>query len=122
MAGFVDIIPIVGATIAVVLPTIAAFEESPTTALIVLAALMTYQQFEDRILSPRVYGATLNLPPVIVLVAVLVGGSMFGIAGVLLALPAAAVARVALDYYLEKRQASMSTAGAGDEVVAPDNA
>jgi predicted PurR-regulated permease PerM len=121
LAGFVDVIPIVGALIAVLLPTLAAFEESPTKALIVLVALMAYQQFEDRILGPRVYGATLNLPPVIVLIAVLVGGAMFGIAGVLLALPAAAVARVGLDYYLEKRQITMTTAGA-EEVAAPDNA
>lgn len=121
LAGFVDVIPIVGALIAVLLPTLAAFEESPTQALIVLVALMAYQQFEDRILTPRVYGSTLNLPPVIVLIAVLVGGAMFGIAGVLLALPAAAVARVGLDYYLEKRQITMPSAGA-EEVAAPDNA
>lgn len=121
LAGFVDVIPIVGALIAVLLPTLAAFEESPTQALIVLVALMAYQQFEDRILGPRVYGSTLNLPPVIVLIAVLVGGALFGIAGVLLALPAAAVARVGLDYYLEKRQIAMTTVGA-EEVAAPDNA
>ena len=120
LAGFVDIIPVIGATIAVVLPTIAAFEESPTQAAIVLIALMAYQQFEDRILSPRVYGATLNLPPVIVLIAVLLGGAMFGIAGVLLALPAAAVARVGLDYYLEKRNLAIATTSAADEVVSPD--
>jgi predicted PurR-regulated permease PerM len=120
LAGFVDIIPIVGATIAVVLPAVAAFGESPTQAVIVLIALMAYQQFEDRFLSPRVYGATLNLPPVIVLVAVLIGGAMFGIPGVLLALPAAAVARVGLDYYLEKRQVAIATTGTAEEVAAPD--
>lgn len=119
LAAFVDVIPIVGALIAVLLPTVAAFEESPTKALIVLIALMAYQQFEDRILGPRVYGATLNLPPVIVLIAVLVGGALFGIAGVLLALPAAAVARVGLDYYLEKRQVAIASTG-GDELVAPE--
>jgi predicted PurR-regulated permease PerM len=123
LAGFVDVIPIVGALIAVLLPTLAAFGESPTQAAIVLVALMAYQQFEDRVLAPRVYGATLNLPPVIVLIAVLAGGAMFGIAGVLLALPSAAVARVGLDYYLEKRQlASATTTAVGDELAAPDSA
>jgi predicted PurR-regulated permease PerM len=121
LAAFVDIIPIVGAVIAVFMPTIAAFQESPTQALIVLVLLMLYQQFEDRILAPRVYGSTLNLPPVIVLIAVLVGGQLFGIAGVLLALPGAAVARVVLDYYLEKRSVGQAgpTTG-GEEVLAPD--
>jgi predicted PurR-regulated permease PerM len=103
LAGFADIIPLVGALIAVVPPTVAAFQESPTQALIVLGLLTAYQQFEDRFLVPRVYGSTLNLPPLIVLIAVLAGGELFGIPGVLLALPAAAVARVFLDYVLENR-------------------
>ncbi len=122
LAGFVDIIPIVGAVIAVMMPTLAAFQESPEQALIVVVALLLYQQFEDRVLAPRVYGSTLNLPPVIVLVAVLVGGQLFGIPGVLLALPAAAVARVALDYYLERRSSvPMGPGSGGEELMAPDN-
>jgi len=121
LAGFVDIIPIVGAVIAVVMPTLAAFQESPEQAAIVVVALLLYQQFEDRILSPRVYGSTLNLPPVIVLVAVLIGAQLFGIPGVLLALPAAAVARVALDYYLERRNvAPIGPTTGDDELLAPD--
>jgi predicted PurR-regulated permease PerM len=122
LAGFVDIIPIIGAVIAVVMPTLAAFQESTTQAIIVLALLLLYQQFEDRILTPRVYGQTLNLPPVIVLVAVLVGGQLFGIPGVLLALPAAAVARVVLDYYLEQRRniSFVTPIASTDEIAAPD--
>jgi predicted PurR-regulated permease PerM len=119
LAAFVDIIPLVGATIAVVLPTLAAFQESPEQAIIVLIALMLYQQFEDRFLVPRVYGHTLNLPPIVVLIAVLVGGRLLGIAGVLLALPAAAVGRVALDYIMEGRT-GVIPALPRDEPVAPD--
>jgi predicted PurR-regulated permease PerM len=122
LAGFVDIIPIVGAVIAVFMPTLAAFQQSTTQAVVVLVALLLYQQFEDRLLTPRVYGQTLNLPPVIVLVAVLTGGQLFGIPGVLLALPAAAVARVVLDYYLEQRRLLNFTSpgSATDEIAAPD--
>lgn len=120
LAGFFDIIPIIGAVVAVFMPALAAFRESPEQAIVVVVALMAYQQFEDRILSPRVYGQTLNLPPVIVLVAVLIGGQLFGIPGVLLALPAAALARVALDYYMERRHAALSTSPVGDEIAAPD--
>ncbi|HUF52629.1 MAG TPA: AI-2E family transporter [Dehalococcoidia bacterium] len=120
LAGFVDIIPIIGAVIAVFLPAIAAFQESPTQGLIVVVALLLYQQFEDRILTPYVYGETLNLPPVIVLIAVLVGGALYGIAGVLLALPAAAAGRVALDYYLDRRSMGLATNVPGSEKAAPD--
>ncbi len=119
LAGFADIIPIIGALIAVIPPTFSAFEDSPTKALIVMGLLVGYQQFEDRILVPRVYGSTLNLPPLIVLIAVLAGGELFGIPGVLLALPAAAVGRVFFDYVMENRIGGIGPASTA-EVLAPD--
>jgi len=122
LAGFADIIPLVGALISVVPATLAAFQESPTTAIIVLGALLAYQQFEDRFLVPRVYGQTLNLPALVVLVAVLAGGELLGIPGILLALPAAAAGRVFLDYYLDSRTPGINTmSGPTSQVAAPDN-
>jgi predicted PurR-regulated permease PerM len=103
LAGFADIIPLIGAFIAIIPAVVAAFQESPTQALIVLGALLAYQQFEDRYLVPKIYGQTLNLPPIVVLIAVLVGGELMGITGILLALPAAAAGRVVVDEYLERR-------------------
>ena len=122
LAAFADIIPLIGALIAIVPAVVAAFQESPTQALIVLIALLIYQQFEDRFLVPRIYGQTLNLPALVVLLAVLVGAELLGVAGVLLALPAAAAARVVLDYYLDKRENGTElAAGAGErEAFAPD--
>lgn len=120
VAGIADAIPLIGAFIAIIPPVVAAFQESPTTALIVLGLLLAYQQFEDRFLVPRVYGQTLNLPPIIVLVVVLIGGQLFGITGILLAMPAAAAARVAMDYLLDKRKARVAPPGPADEIAAPD--
>lgn len=120
LAGFADIIPLVGAFIAVIPPVVATFDISPTKAVIVLVLLLLYQQFEDRFLTPRVYGQTLSLPPLIVLIAILAGGELLGIAGVLLALPAAAVARVALDYWLDKRSAGITPPGPPGDPLAPD--
>ncbi len=121
LAGFADIIPLFGAFIATIPPVVAAFDVSTTRALWVLGALLVYQQFEDRYLTPRIYGQTLNLPPLIVLLAILAGGQLLGIVGVLLALPAAAVARVALDYWLDRRAGSIATAGPTGEPLAPDS-
>jgi predicted PurR-regulated permease PerM len=122
LAGFADIIPLVGAFIAVIPPVVAALQESPTQALIVLGALLAYQQFEDRWLVPKVYGSTLNLPAIIVLVAVLVGAELMGIIGVLLALPAAAAARVVLDYCLDRREGQpFAPEDEGRSVLAPDD-
>lgn len=122
LAAFADIIPLVGAFIAIIPPVLAAFQESPTQALIVLGALLAYQQFEDRYLVPKVYGQTLNLPAIIVLIAVLAGAELMGIAGVLLALPAAAAGRVVLDYYLDRREGGPFVADdQGRTILAPDD-
>lgn len=108
LAAFADIIPIVGAIIAVFPPVVAALEISYSRAIFVLVLLMAYQQFEDRILVPRIYGSVLNLPPLIVLFAVLAGGELLGVTGVLLALPLTAAGRVFLDMALERRGMSLS--------------
>ena len=120
LAGFADIIPLLGVFIATIPPTFAAFDKSPTKALIVLGLLLLYQQFEDRFLVPRVYSSTLNLPPLIVLIAVLAGGELFGIPGILLALPAAAAGRVGLEYFLERHTSIIGAPLPADEPLAPD--
>src|SRR5439155_21552857 len=82
--------------------------------------LMGFQQFEVGVLARRVYGRRLNLPPLVVLVAVLVGGQLLGIVGVLLAMPAAAVARVGFDYWMERRGPAAPPTGPIEELLAPD--
>ena len=116
LAAFADVVPLIGAFIATVPPVAAALQESATKAVIVLVALILYQQFEDRFLVPRVYGRTLNLPPIIVLIAVLAGAELLGVTGVLLSLPLAAAARVGIDYVVENRTKLMRT----DQPLAPD--
>lgn len=123
LAGIADIIPLIGAYIAVIPQVLAASDQSMTHAIVVLVALLIYQQFEDRILVPRVYGATLNLPPLVVLITVLIGGELLGVVGILLSLPAAAAGRVILDYVFERRLLGISLPPEPDEadhVFAPD--
>jgi len=71
----------------------------PLQAAIVLVALVIYQQFESHLLLPRVYGQTLHLSPLAVIVALLVGGTLLDIVGALLALPMAASSRVLIENY-----------------------
>jgi predicted PurR-regulated permease PerM len=117
LAAFADVIPLIGAFIAIIPPVAATLQESSTKAIIVLVALLAYQQFEDRYLVPRVYGRTLNLPPIIVLFAVLAGAELLGITGVLLALPLTAAARVGIDFFIENRRLPLVTF---DQPLAPD--
>ncbi|HEY0480107.1 MAG TPA: AI-2E family transporter [Kofleriaceae bacterium] len=89
-AGMTDVIPFIGGYVAS-LPAIVAVTGSGTGAVIIVFLLMfAYQEFESRILVPRVYGKVLRLPPAIVVVSLLVGGTLMGIIGALLALPIAA--------------------------------
>jgi predicted PurR-regulated permease PerM len=89
-AGLTDVIPFIGGYVASAPAIIAVAGKGTPTMLIVAAAMVLYQEFESRILVPRVYGRTLRLSPAIVLVALLIGGTLLGMLGALLALPVAA--------------------------------
>jgi putative heme transporter len=89
-AGLTDIIPFVGGYIASTPVVLAVLPHSTAAAIVVFILMLLYQEFESRILVPRVYGKVLRLHPAVVLVALLIGGSLAGILGALLALPIAA--------------------------------
>jgi putative heme transporter len=96
-AGFSDVIPFVGGFLATAPATLAALPHGVGQAAIVCGAMLMYQQFESRVLVPRVYGRALRLSPTAVLLALLVGGKLLGILGALLALPVAAGIRMVLE-------------------------
>jgi predicted PurR-regulated permease PerM len=92
-AGLTDVIPFIGGYLASG-PAILAVSGSGSSMAIVAVAMFAYQEFESRVLVPRVYGRTLRLPPAVVLIALLIGGTLLGILGALLALPVAAGAQM----------------------------
>jgi len=75
----------------------ASLVRGPAIAAIVLIAMLAYEEFESRFLVPRVYGRALRLPSSIVLVSLLAGGTLMGILGAVLALPAAAALRMLVE-------------------------
>jgi predicted PurR-regulated permease PerM len=87
LAAFMDAIPLVGVPLATIPAVLAGLTVSPSTAVAVLVLYTVYQQIENYLLVPRIYGRTLNVSPLTVLVGVLVGGELLGIVGILLALP-----------------------------------
>ena len=90
IAAIGDAIPQIGVTLATIPAVLLALTQSLETALIVLAAYFIYQQIENYVTSPRVFSRTLQLSPLVTLLAVLMGGKLLGIIGLLLALPVAA--------------------------------
>ncbi len=89
-AGVADVLPYVGAILSIGPAVIAALGHSPTAAAIVLVTMLAYEEFESRVLVPRIYGRALRLPSSVVLFALMVGGTLLGLLGALLALPVAA--------------------------------
>lgn len=89
-AAVADVIPFIGGLLATAPAVLSALSRGVTVGIVVLAALFVYQEFENRVLLPRVYGHALRLAPTTVLLALLAGGILQGVMGALLALPIAA--------------------------------
>ena len=75
------------------------FESSTTTAILTIVAYVLIQQFEGNFLTPRIQGQALQVHPILVLLAVIAGGELAGLAGVIFAVPALAVFRVLFDFF-----------------------
>ncbi len=89
-AGLTDIIPFVGGYIASAPAIISVIPFGSTSIILVTVLMFAYQEFESRVLVPKVYGRVLRLSPAIVIIALLIGGTLMGILGALIALPIAA--------------------------------
>jgi len=89
-AALADVIPFVGAVLASAPAVLSALSVGVPVGIVVLIVLFTYQEFENRILIPRIYGRVLRLSPTVVILALLAGGILHGVIGALLALPIAA--------------------------------
>jgi predicted PurR-regulated permease PerM len=90
-AGLTEIIPYVGPILGAIPALFFAFSVSPFTALLVLIFYTVVQQLESNFLVPRVMQKTVGLSPVVVILALMVGGKLFGIIGVILAVPVTAM-------------------------------
>jgi predicted PurR-regulated permease PerM len=106
LVAILDLIPLAGATLAaIVVSTVVFIETDWVRCLIVIVFFIAYQQFENHVVQPLVYGRTVQLSPLAVLCAVLVGAQLAGILGALLAIPVAgsliAIAREILEYRQE---------------------
>jgi predicted PurR-regulated permease PerM len=99
--GFFDLVPLVGATLGgILVGIVVAFVDFPVGLIIWAAVLILYQQLENNLIQPYVYGKAVQLHPLIVIVAILIGAALLGVLGALLAIPvAAAVQAVVRDYW-----------------------
>ena len=93
-SGLISFIPYLGALISIVLPLLLALISDPFSAVWVILAFIIIQQIEGNLLQPIVMSRAVDLHPAVVIFAILVMGTLFGLIGVFLAVPLVAVLQV----------------------------
>jgi predicted PurR-regulated permease PerM len=106
LVAVLDLIPLAGATVAGIVVSVVAFLHSIPAGIVVVAFVIVYQQLENHFLQPVIYGRTVQLSALAVLVSVLVGAELAGILGALAAIPVAGTLQVLIRDQLAYRRAA----------------
>jgi predicted PurR-regulated permease PerM len=115
-AGLASLIPLVGATVAaIVIGLVTLFNDFPTDTIIWTIWAIAYQQIENNIIQPQVQKRTVQVQPIVVLIAVLFGSTLLGIFGAIVAIPIAASIQILLREWWSWRQEARMAAIAGGE-------
>jgi predicted PurR-regulated permease PerM len=105
LVALLDLIPLAGATLAAIVVTlIAGVTQGWVAAIVIAVFFLIYQQLENHLIQPVVYGKTVQLSPLAVLISVLVGAEVAGILGALAAIPVAAAIQVVIVDLLAHRR------------------
>jgi predicted PurR-regulated permease PerM len=105
LTAIADLIPLVGATIgAIIVGLVTLFHDFPTATIIWIVWAIAYQQIENSVIQPRIQSRAVDVQPFFVLVSVLFGSTLLGIAGALLAIPIAATIQICVREYLQYRR------------------
>ena len=89
-AGVADVLPYIGALLSVGATVLAALPRGPGIIMVTFVLMLIYEEFESRVIIPKIYGRALRLPSSVILFSLLAGIVLLGIIGALLALPVAA--------------------------------
>jgi predicted PurR-regulated permease PerM len=104
LVAILDLVPLAGATLAAIIVSTVAFLDSLPAGIVVLTFFIVYQQVENHLIQPVVYSRTVQLSPLAILIAVLIGAKLAGILGALAAIPVAGTIQVLLLSWLEVRR------------------
>jgi predicted PurR-regulated permease PerM len=109
LVAVLDLIPLAGATVAGVIVVLVAFLHSVPAGIVLLVFIIAYQQLENHFLQPVIYGRTVELSPLVVLISVLVGAELAGILGALAAIPVAGSIQVIVRDQLAHRRPAVES-------------
>ena len=93
------IIPYAGAILGGIPGVVVAFFVSPTTGILTLLVYIAIQQLDGNFIMPRIQGEVLRVNPIIVLLAIVIGGGLGGLVGIIISVPLLAVLRVLFDFF-----------------------
>jgi predicted PurR-regulated permease PerM len=108
VVGLLALLPIIGTVIGAVIVTLVALSIGWVTALIALGYYIAYHVFEAYVLSPRIMHRAVGVAPIVVILAVLAGGTLLGVIGALIAIPVAAGLSLIYEQVLVPRQQAMT--------------
>jgi predicted PurR-regulated permease PerM len=97
LVGFMDLIPIVGSTVAGIIVSLVALTVSLPVGAATAGFYVFYRQAEDYLITPRVMNRTVEVPGLVTVIAVLIGGALLGIFGAIIAIPVAAAIKLVLE-------------------------
>jgi predicted PurR-regulated permease PerM len=103
VAAFGEMIPVVGPVLSAIPAIVVGFTVSPKTGLFVMIFFLAQQQIENHFLVPKIMSRQVGVSPVTVIIALLIGGSVLGILGAILAVPTAAILQVVIEELLDER-------------------
>ncbi|MGZ3679545.1 MAG: AI-2E family transporter [Ktedonobacterales bacterium] len=121
LVALLDLIPLVGATLGAAIVVIVGFFVSPLTGIILIVYFFVYQQVENNVLQPLVYGRSVHLHPLVIFLAVLAGSQLLGILGALLAIPVAEIIRIIGSEWLSWRTEKAKEMPPTSETDAPED-
>jgi len=104
IAGVLELVPYIGPVLSSIPAILIAFSISPALALFTLALYFLIQQFENYVIVPKVMERSVNLHPIVIIVVVIIGGKLDGIAGAILAVPVATIASIIIEDINENKK------------------
>ena len=108
LAGFMSLIPLIGATIAAfIIGVVTVFNDFPTDTIIWVIWAIGYQQIENNLIQPQIQKRTVNVHPLLTIVAVLFGATLLGVLGAIVAIPIAASIQILVREYVDLRTMSV---------------
>jgi predicted PurR-regulated permease PerM len=107
VVAILDFIPLIGATLGATVVTLIAFATSLPIGITCIVFFVIYQQLENYVIYPRVMRSSVDVPGVVTVIAVLLGGALMGVVGAMLAIPtAAATLLIIREVFVRKQDAS----------------